>query len=100
GEEYHRPDAECGRWLGDALVDCSANQGRGPVVSHADRSCFEPYGEHPSAGEPGMKRTALLTVVLALFAVPAAAADPLASWSDGPARRAILEFVAEVTREG
>lgn len=47
-----------------------------------------------------MKRTALLTVVLALFAVPAAAADPLASWSDGPARRAILEFVAEVTREG
>lgn len=28
------------------------------------------------------------------------AADPLPSWNDGAARRAILEFVAAVTREG
>ena len=39
-----------------------------------------------------------------LFAMPAAAlaqgADPLPSWRDGPRKRALLEFVAAVTREG
>ena len=39
-----------------------------------------------------------------LFALPAAAlaqgADPLPSWRDGPRKRALLEFVAAVTREG
>jgi phosphoserine phosphatase len=29
-----------------------------------------------------------------------AAADPLPSWNDGPAKKAILDFVAKVTREG
>ena len=31
---------------------------------------------------------------------PAAAVDPLPSWNDGPARKAIVEFVGRVTREG
>jgi phosphoglycolate phosphatase-like HAD superfamily hydrolase len=39
-----------------------------------------------------------------LFALPAAAlaqsADPLPSWREGPRKRALLEFVAAVTREG
>jgi phosphoglycolate phosphatase-like HAD superfamily hydrolase len=39
-----------------------------------------------------------------LFALPAAAlaqgADPLPSWRDGPRKRALLDFVAAVTREG
>lgn len=33
-------------------------------------------------------------------AKPAAAVDPLPSWSDGATKRAILDFVATVTREG
>ena len=32
-----------------------------------------------------------------IFLIPATAADPLASWNDGPAKKAILEFVAAVT---
>jgi hypothetical protein len=32
--------------------------------------------------------------------VPAWAADPLPSWSDGPSKQAILKFVADVTSEG
>jgi len=39
-----------------------------------------------------------------LFALPAAAlaqgADPLPSWCDGPRKRALLDFVTAVTREG
>ena len=39
-----------------------------------------------------------------LFALPAAAlaqgADPLPSWRDGPRKRALLDFVTAVTREG
>ena len=33
-------------------------------------------------------------------ATTAAAVDPLPSWADGPRKRAILDFVAAVTREG
>lgn len=32
-----------------------------------------------------------------IFSIPVTAADPLASWNDGPAKKAILEFVAAVT---
>jgi phosphoserine phosphatase/lysophospholipase L1-like esterase len=32
--------------------------------------------------------------------VPPVAADPLPSWNDGPTKRAILEFLDKVTREG
>jgi len=39
-----------------------------------------------------------------IAALPAAAlaqgADPLPSWRDGPRKRALLDFVASVTREG
>ena len=39
-----------------------------------------------------------------IAALPAAAlaqgADPLPSWREGPRKRALLEFVAAVTREG
>jgi phosphoglycolate phosphatase-like HAD superfamily hydrolase len=38
--------------------------------------------------------------VTAAASVPARAQDPLRSWNDGPARRAILGFVADVTKEG
>jgi phosphoglycolate phosphatase-like HAD superfamily hydrolase len=45
----------------------------------------------------------LLTGFVAIFAVcicsVANAADPLASWNEGPAKKAILEFVAAVTDE-
>ena len=47
--------------------------------------------------------TFLLTVLVAIFAVclcsVANAAGPLASWNEGPAKKAILEFVAAVTDE-
>ncbi len=33
-------------------------------------------------------------------AITAEAADPLASWNDGPAKKSILDFVARVTKEG
>jgi hypothetical protein len=43
----------------------------------------------------------LLNIVFAIFAVSvcfvANAADPLPSWNEGPAKKAILEFVAAVT---
>ena len=42
-----------------------------------------------------------LHTFIAIFAIGtcsiATAADPLASWNEGPARKAILEFVAAVT---
>src|SRR4051794_38620495 len=48
---------------------------------------------------------ALLTIALVLAtAVTSAGAepaeDPLPSWNDGPAKGAILDFVARVTRQG
>src|SRR5881392_1572337 len=46
----------------------------------------------------------LLTVALVCTVVfittKAQAADPLASWNDGPARQSIVEFVNKVTKEG
>jgi phosphoglycolate phosphatase-like HAD superfamily hydrolase len=45
-------------------------------------------------------RPIVLAVVAIVAPVPARAADPLASWNDGPARRAIVAFVEEVTKEG
>jgi len=46
----------------------------------------------------------LVTVVLAgmvvFMATAAQAADPLASWNDGTAKQAIVEFVNKVTKEG
>ncbi len=41
--------------------------------------------------------TRVLAVLLALLASAASAADPLPSWNDGPAKRAIVDFVARVT---
>src|SRR5688572_6830036 len=46
-------------------------------------------------------RTAVLVAVAIVVAVaPARAADPLPSWKDGEAKRAILAFVAETTSNG
>ena len=46
-------------------------------------------------------RNTLVIVVWLLSALPvAAAADPLPSWNDGPAKAAIVEFVEAVTTEG
>jgi hypothetical protein len=43
---------------------------------------------------------ALAATVAALAAVPAVAADPLPSWNDGTAKRAVVGFVEKVTKEG
>ncbi len=48
---------------------------------------------------------AFIVVLMAVLASGIAAStakahDPLASWNDGPAKTAILEFVAAVTEEG
>jgi hypothetical protein len=40
------------------------------------------------------------SLVLAAVHLTAAADEPLPSWHDGPAKRAIVQFVAAVTREG
>ena len=52
-----------------------------------------------------MRRRTLLAAVAALFAgfgaaTPSSAQDPLSSWNDGPAKQAVLDFVAEATTEG
>jgi phosphoserine phosphatase len=43
---------------------------------------------------------ALALLSLASAVAPARAADPLPSWNDGPAKKAILDFVGRVTKEG
>ncbi len=43
---------------------------------------------------------AIFLGVLAFITTAAGAADPLPSWNDGPAKRAILAFVERVTKEG
>jgi phosphoglycolate phosphatase-like HAD superfamily hydrolase len=49
-----------------------------------------------------MRRAAILAFSFVLIALTSTseAADPLPSWNDGPAKRAILTFVAKVTKEG
>lgn len=42
----------------------------------------------------------LVAVALACTAAVAGSQDPLPSWSDGPAKKAIMAFVGDVTREG
>jgi len=51
--------------------------------------------------KPPMKQLlALAVTALSLIGVaPIQAADPLPSWNDGPAKRAIVDFVAKVTKE-
>ena len=43
---------------------------------------------------------ALVVMALACTAAFAGAQDPLPSWNDGPAKKAITAFVDDVTREG
>src|SRR5882724_9456211 len=40
-----------------------------------------------------------IVAALLLFAVRLSAADPLPSWNDGPAKKAVVEFVEKVTKE-
>ena len=42
----------------------------------------------------------LVAVALACTAAVAGSQDPLPSWNDGPAKKAIMAFVYDVTREG
>jgi haloacid dehalogenase-like hydrolase len=42
----------------------------------------------------------VLVAIVAFRCAISASADPLPSWNDGPAKRAILQFVAKVTNEG
>ncbi len=44
-------------------------------------------------------RLAAACLALATIASPVQAADPLPSWNDGPAKKAILDFVAKTTNE-
>ncbi len=53
---------------------------------------------HPSVEWPGAMLP--LAFVLLLAVTQAAVAQPLPSWNDGPARQAILRFVASVTTPG
>jgi len=47
-----------------------------------------------------MNPNTLATLTLVAFLATARASDVLPSWNDGPARQAIVSFVARVTREG
>ncbi|MFN7308940.1 MAG: haloacid dehalogenase-like hydrolase, partial [Acetobacteraceae bacterium] len=48
-----------------------------------------------------IERRSLAALFLALpVAAQAQSADPLPSWREGPRKRALLDFVAAVTREG
>ena len=49
---------------------------------------------------PDAPRLAATLVALAALATRAAAADPLPSWNDGAAKRAVVAFVEKVTKEG
>ena len=42
----------------------------------------------------------LVAILAVLVAIPCAAQDRLPSWNEGPAKKAILEFVAAVTEKG
>ena len=53
---------------------------------------MEPNSKHVLIG--------LVAVATALAAMVARAQDPLPSWNDGPAKQAILDFVAKVTKPG
>jgi phosphoglycolate phosphatase-like HAD superfamily hydrolase len=53
-------------------------------------------GGPPTAGRPGGLR---FTPTASAQETPAPTADPLPSWNDGPAKQAILKFVAQVTDE-
>ncbi len=44
--------------------------------------------------------TLFVTVFIILFSSVSNAEDPLPSWNDGPAKKSIIEFVTEVTKEG
>jgi len=44
--------------------------------------------------------TVALVCIVVSIATKAQAADPLASWNDGPAKKSITEFVEKVTKEG
>ncbi len=47
-----------------------------------------------------LRITLFATLVASTFAAVSAAADPLPSWNEGPAKAAILAFVAKTTTEG
>ena len=46
------------------------------------------------------RRLTALILSTALWGAPALAADPLAAWNEGPAKKSIVEFVEKVTAKG
>src|SRR5215475_693112 len=42
----------------------------------------------------------LVAVALGVATTVASVQDPLPSWNDGPAKKAIVEFVGKITKEG
>src|SRR5580658_7333224 len=71
------------------------------------RTCRDP-DQHlpvnqPRSGQPmrlAHLRLAMLGCSVLLCVPVARAVDPLPSWNDGPAKKAVIEFVAKVTKEG
>ncbi len=49
---------------------------------------------------PAWRLSSLIVVAWLALLAQAAAGDPLASWNDGPARQAVLDFVKATTTEG
>src|SRR5262249_40867225 len=59
-----------------------------------------PEGTCLARGDTKMRRTSVALLAALAWASPALAADPLASWNDGAAKKAIVDFVAAATRAG
>src|SRR5690606_8981478 len=80
--------------------------GRGLAPAPASTRIVAPDARthgHPPGAAPMSRRS--LAVVLAVIALASATPssgqdDPLPSWVDGPAKRAILDFVGRVSDEG
>ena len=62
--------------------------------------CFLKGGFPKCRVHPVLPAVLLLAGWCHIAAPVSQAADPLPSWNDGPARRAILDFVARTTKSG
>jgi phosphoglycolate phosphatase-like HAD superfamily hydrolase len=58
-----------------------------------------PAASRPQAAQPIFTAVAVL-MLIANCTITQAAVDPLPSWNDGPAKKAVMEFVAKVTTQG
>ena len=79
---------------------------RGEVnqTNQTRKTITNPQKSKPNKPMETTHKKNLITVALAcmvvFIATKAQAADPLASWNDGPAKQAIVEFVKATTTQG